>query len=144
MKFKNESSKPGGPADHLHDSTSTSSSSGGKNVNQHSGIYDVSRMTNLRTPTNPSQYTSQQASENAKRDKKKSELIRGLLMAVAIPLVAGAGYLVFFGGDFSFQQNLIVDPTRRNWRRRPCTGNQRDTSRCSSRLDTGREDQCLT
>lgn len=103
------SSKPGTPADHLHDSTSTSSSNVDKNVNQNSGIYDVSRMTNLRTPTDPSQYTSQRAKENASRDKKKSELIRGLLIAVAIPLVVGAGYLVISGADLSFQQTLMSD-----------------------------------
>ncbi len=104
------SSKSGTPADHLYDSTSTSASTGDKNVNQNSGIYDVSRMTNLRTPTDPSQYTSKRAKEHASRDKKKSEVIRGLLIAVAIPLVAGAGYLVISGAELSFEQTLIQDP----------------------------------
>lgn len=115
------SSKPGGNADHLHDSTSTSSSHGkpiGKG-NQNSGIYDVSRMTNIRTPTDPSQYTSLRANENATRAKANSELIRGLLIAVAIPLVAGAGYLAISGAKLNFQDNILennavvaVDPSR--------------------------------
>jgi hypothetical protein len=66
-------------------------------------------MTNLRTPTNPSQFTSQRAKENATRDKKKSEMTRGLLLAVAIPLVVGAGYLIISGADLNFPQTLIAD-----------------------------------
>jgi hypothetical protein len=109
MKFKMGSSKPGAHADHLHDSTSTSSSIASNNINQQSGIYDISRMTNLRTPADPSKYTTQRAKENASRDKKNSELIRGLLLAVAIPLVVGAGYLILSGADLSFRQTLMPD-----------------------------------
>ncbi len=112
MKFKMGSSKSGGHADNLHDSTSTSSSSGVPNVNQNSGIYDVSRMTNLRTPLDSktaSEYTTTRAREVAKNDQKRSELIRGLLLAITIPLVAGAAYLIISGQDLPFGQKPVVD-----------------------------------
>lgn len=61
-------------------------------------------MTDLRSPVDsfgrdPSQYTKQKAADAAKRAQSNSELVRGLLIAMAIPLSAGAVYLLLSGQD---------------------------------------------
>lgn len=80
-------------------------------------------MTNLRTPTDPSRYTAQQGKDNAKRDKKNSELVRGILIAIAIPLVAGAAYLVYSGKDLNFTSTASVEqpPATTEGDRNPAT-----------------------
>lgn len=95
----------------VHDSTSTSTAShsssgtGGSSssgMNSNSGIYDVSRMTNIKSPVDPfghnvSHFTKVRAADEEKRAKTKSDVIRGLLIALAFPLIAGAIYLAVSG-----------------------------------------------
>lgn len=61
-------------------------------------------MTNIKSPVDPfghnvSHYTKQKAADVAKRAQINSELVRGLLIAMAIPLSAGAAYLLLSGQD---------------------------------------------
>lgn len=101
----NSAKAPEAPADSLRDSTASSTGTGDKpRVNSNSGIYDVSRMTNIKSPVDPfghnvSHYTKQKAADVAKRAQINSELIRGLLVAMAIPLAAGAAYLLLSGQE---------------------------------------------
>lgn len=112
MKFKLGSSKndpmriergPGG--DHLRPHAPSSS---GKiptpptGYGRSSGLYDVSRMTGVKSPVNPvghnaSYYTRTQGAELERRAEANSDLVRGLLTAIAVPLVVGAAYLMFSG-----------------------------------------------
>jgi hypothetical protein len=115
MKFKMGSSKDdtknGTRGSGLHDSTSTStasrSSTGtGSNssarMNSNSGIYDVSRMTNIKSPVDPfghnvSYFTKIRGEDAEKREKSKSETVRVILIALAVPMIAGAIYLAVSG-----------------------------------------------
>jgi hypothetical protein len=59
-------------------------------------------MTSIKSPFDPSgrnvsHYTKVQAAAFAKRAQTNTALIRGLLTAIAIPLAAGAAYLIFSG-----------------------------------------------
>lgn len=101
---------PEAPADSLRDSTASTTGTNGQKsrVNSNSGIYDVSRMTNIKSPVDPfghnvSHYTKQKAADIAKRAQINSELVRGLLIAMAIPLSAGAAYLLLSGQDIRIE-----------------------------------------
>lgn len=67
-------------------------------------------MTNLRTPTDPfgasaSQSTKQRGKELERRDRNRADSIRAILLAVAFPLIAGAGYLVYTGKRIDISGN---------------------------------------
>lgn len=122
MKFKTGSSKDdtktGTRGSGLHDSTSTSTSTTsrvpvgtGSTPSSRgfatSGIYDVSRMTNVKSPIDAfghgvSQLTTARAADAEKVAQSKSETVRMILIALAVPIIAGAGYLAVSG------QTLVI------------------------------------
>ena len=112
MKFKMGSQNSDKNAnDSLHDSTATSSNPAASRPSSNSGLFDVSRMTNLRTPTDPygqnaSQVTKQRGKELELRERRRVEMFRALLLAIAFPLIAGAGYLVYSGKRLNFSGSI--------------------------------------
>lgn len=57
-------------------------------------------MTNIKSPVDPfghniSHFTKARAADNVKKAKASSDLLRGLLFSLAVPLIAGAAYLMF-------------------------------------------------
>lgn len=112
MKFKMGSQNGDGNSnDSLHDSTTTSNPAAPR-PSSHSGLYDVSRMTNLRTPTDPygqnaSQVTKQRGKELEMRERRRAETVRALLLAVALPLIVGAGYLVMTGKRLNLTGGIL-------------------------------------
>lgn len=117
MKFKMGSQNSDKNAnDSLHDSTATSSNPAASRPSSNSGLFDVSRMTNLRTPTDPygqnaSQVTKQRGKELELRERRRVEMFRALLLAIAFPLIAGAGYLVYSGKRLNFSGSSIPTQT---------------------------------
>ncbi len=56
-------------------------------------------MTNVKSPVDPfghniSHITKERAADNVKKAKAASDLIRGLLFSLSVPLIAGAVYLM--------------------------------------------------
>jgi hypothetical protein len=113
MKFKMGSQSSGKSGDDsLHDSTATSSNPAASRPSSNSGLFDVSRMTNLRTPTDPygqnaAQVTKQRGRELDLREQRRTETLRALLLAIAVPLIAGAGYLVYSGKRLNLSGNVL-------------------------------------
>lgn len=112
MKFK-MGSQNGDKTNHdsIHDSTMTSNPVPAR-PSSSSGLYDVSKMTNIPTPTdsfgvNASKSTKQRGKELERRDRNLADSIRALLLAVAFPLIAGAGYLIFTGKQLDFSGSTL-------------------------------------
>lgn len=107
----------------LRDTTSSSSDLGSSGTGSdnnpsrpksNSGIYDISRMTNIKSPIDPfghnvSHFTKARAADNVKKAKATSDLVRGLIFSLAVPLVGGAIYLMLSNDEVSISGLAVTN-----------------------------------